>query len=276
MNASFRVLVILLFLTSCSVGQQERIDVEKDSRYNAVTWVQNSAEYKCLTTQTFRMAQTQLNIALNDPKWSADEVQVAEGGYEEKTPAVILDVDETVLDNSSYNARNITTGQNYTTASWNAWCQEAKATPIPGALEFARAAKGMGIEVFYITNRHDDVREATLNNLKATGFPVDEAHLLTKNSEQGRDGNKISRRATVCKTHRVLLLIGDNLSDLFSGMDVRNTKRRNEIALEKHAMLGSRWIVLPNPVYGGWERALPDGKKALNTQRAQQQTSEEE
>ena len=114
-------------------------------------------------------------------------------------------------------------------------------------------------------NRHDDVREATLKNLRSVGISVDDANLLTKNSKQGRDGSKISRRASVSDRHRVLLLIGDNLSDLFAGMDVRNTKRRNEVAMQKEAMLGSRWIVMPNPVYGGWERALPDGAKALKT-----------
>lgn len=270
MTRPFQVCLIIFALTSIptsfAVAQQKPVNVEEDPRYGAVTWVQNSAEYRLLTEQTYRMALTQLYVGAKDKKWSADEVQVVEGGFEEKPPAVILDVDETVLDNSAYNARNVAKGEQYSTESWNAWCQEEKAGPIPGALEFIKAAKGIGVDVFYITNRHDDVRQATLNNLSALGFPVDEAHLLTKNSDKGRDGNKISRRATVAEKYRIVLLIGDNLSDLFTGMDVRNTKRRNEIAAEKTAMLGSRWIVMPNPVYGGWQRALPEGKKALATQ----------
>lgn len=266
----FAKLVVLSFVCASLSAQQdvqEKPEVQNDERYNSVCWVQNSAEYRMLTEQTYRMALTQLYLGAKDSKWSADEVQVAEGGYEHKKPAVILDVDETVLDNSAYNARNLEMKLEYSTESWNAWCLEEKALPIAGALDFINAAKGIGVEVFYITNRQDDVRQATLNNLKALGFPVDEDHLMTKNSDEGRDANKISRRAAVAEDHRIVLLIGDNLSDMFTGMDVRNTKRRNEIAAEKTALLGSRLIVMPNPVYGGWQRALPKGKDALRTQR---------
>lgn len=273
----FRVLLTLVIFPASLIASfnsalaqqdvQQEVDVKNDERYNAVCWVQNSAEYRLLTEQTYRMALTQLSIGAKDPKWSADEVQVVEGGYENKSPAVILDVDETVLDNSAFNARNVEDNRDYTTEEWNAWCLEEKALPIAGALDFIKGAQGIGVEVFYVTNREDDVRDATLNNLKALGFPVDEEHLLTKNSDKGRDGNKISRRASIAEKHRIVLLIGDNLSDLFTGMEVRNTKRRNEVAAEKTALLGSRLIVMPNPVYGGWQRALPEDKKALRTQR---------
>ncbi|MEM9943680.1 MAG: 5'-nucleotidase, lipoprotein e(P4) family [Planctomycetota bacterium] len=257
--------IVMTLLATPTLAQQIPVDVENDPRYNSVCWVQNSAEYRALTTQIYRMAFTQFCIGLKDPYWSADEIQLSEGNFEQKKPAVILDVDETVLDNSPYNARNIELNLKYTTESWTAWCQEEKAGPVPGAVEFVRAVEGLGAEIFYVTNRQDDVRQSTLNNLKKLGFPVKDNHLLTKNSKKGRGGDKLSRRALVCKDHRVVLLIGDNLSDLFSGMEDSNTEQRNQVAKRKVRMLGSRWIVLPNPVYGSWERALPDGKEALIT-----------
>ena len=250
-----------------ALASEESKDEIIDPRYNALCWVQKSAEYHALAKQTYRFAAAQLLIGMNDSKWSADEVQVSSGGYETKPPAVILDADETVLDNSAYNARNIVDDEPYSTESWNAWCNEEKADAIPGALEFTKMAKAIEVEVFFVTNRHDDVRTATLNNLKSLGFPVDEDHLLTKNSDLGRDGNKISRRAMVAQNHRIILLIGDNLSDLFSGLEGLNTQQRNEISDNKNTMLGSRWIVMPNPVYGSWQRALPPGKEALDLKR---------
>ena len=257
------VIAVCSMLTGTTLVAQQ-IDVESDRRYDALTWVQNSAEYKQLTRQTYRMALSQLSVGMQDPKWSADEVQVVEGGYEDKPPAIILDCDETVLDNSAYNARNIVLGTQYETAIWNAWCQEGQADAIPGALEFIKAAEGMGVKVFYITNRRDVVKEATIKNLKELGFPAGEASVLTKNDDKNRDGTKVTRRATVAKDYRIVLMIGDNMSDLCTGMDVPNTNRRNEIALEKIDMLGSRWIMLPNPVYGSWQRALPKAEKALH------------
>ena len=89
--------------------------------------------------------------------------------------------------------------------------------------------------------------------------------MLTRNDDEGRGDDKVSRRAMVAKEHRIVLLIGDSMSDLCSGMDVPNTKRRNEIANQKTDLLGSRWIMMPNPVYGSWQRALPSGEKALRT-----------
>ncbi len=104
------------------------------------------------------MALSQLYVGMQDPHWSADEVQVVAGNYEDKPPAVILDCDETVLDNSAYNARNIIRKLPYTTDSWNAWCQEGRADAIPGALDFIKRAEALGVKVFYVTNRRDVVK----------------------------------------------------------------------------------------------------------------------
>ena len=211
------------------------------------------------------MAMSQLYVGVHDRKWSADEIQVAQGGFEDKKPAIILDVDETVLDNSAFNARNVARGIDYSSEAWNAWCNEEKADVIPGSLEFVLAAQGLGVEVFFITNRRDEVKPATINNLKRLGFPADEDHVLTQNSKDNRDGRKKTRRAMVAKDHRIVLLIGDNMSDMCLDLDVRDNKQRNAIARKKTDLLGSRWIMIPNPVYGQWERALAEGADALNT-----------
>ncbi|MEM8910525.1 MAG: HAD family acid phosphatase [Planctomycetota bacterium] len=262
-------LMVVSSLVSAMAGglSAQEIDVRADDRFGALTWIQNSAEYRLLTEQTYRAAMTQLIVGLHDPNWSADEVQLATGGFQEKKPAVILDCDETVLDNSAYNARNILDGKPYSTDSWNAWCQEGQAGAVPGSLEFVTSASGLGVSVFFVTNRRDVVKQATIKNLNDLGFSANEENVLTKNEEMGRAGDKVSRRAMVAADHRIVLMIGDNMGDLCSGMDTLDSDERNRIAKEKRALLGSRWIMLPNPVYGGWQRALPSGRDALMLSR---------
>ncbi|QDT10395.1 5'-nucleotidase, lipoprotein e(P4) family [Planctomycetes bacterium K23_9] len=243
------------------------IDVTQDARFNSVAYVQNAAEFRLACEQAYQLALLQLRQGLLDVRWTADEVQIVDGGFQAKPPAVILDVDETVLDNSAFNARNILSGKPYAMSTWNAWCNESKAGVIPGSLEFVRAAKRLGVEVFYITNRRDEVKPATLENLQRWGFPVTEHTLMTQNSKDNRDGRKTTRRAAVAKDYRIVLLVGDNLSDMCTEVEVRDTQQRNDVARTKTAVLGSRWILIPNPVYGAWERALPKDATALNIER---------
>ena len=238
-------------------------DLLQDRRFDALTWVQNSAEYRMLTEQTFRLALHPLITALDDATITADEQQLAADNFADKPPAIILDCDETVLDNSAYNARNILKKESYSTDTWNAWCLEEQAEAIPGSLEFVTRAKALGADIFFITNRRDEVKKATVENLKKLGFPATAENVLTKNKELGRGDDKISRRATVAQTHRIVMLIGDSMSDLCSEMNVTETSQRNETGNQKFQQLGSRWIMLPNPVYGGWQQALSEDKQAL-------------
>ncbi|MBL8888616.1 MAG: hypothetical protein JNL67_01465 [Planctomycetaceae bacterium] len=243
-----------------SSQQVERHDVRQNKSYDAVTWVQASAEYQLLVKQIYRGAAIQLLAGLEDRQWSADEIQTVEGNFQNKPPAIILDVDETVLDNSAYNARNIRDNQSFSLDAWNAWCEERRALAIPGAVDFIHRAEALGVKVFFITDREDNVRQATIENLKQIGVNATEENVLTKNPQLD---DKISRRAIVTQNHRVLLLIGDSMSDLCSGMGTREWEERQAIAAEKTELFGPRWVMLPNPVYGSWQRALPKDNNGL-------------
>jgi 5'-nucleotidase (lipoprotein e(P4) family) len=255
--------LLIAFLGSSVYAQS--VVPEADYRYGAVTWMQTSAEYRLLTQQTYRYALLQLAVGCQDRNWTADEYQLKEGKYQPKPPAVILDLDETVLDNSYYNARNIIRGTGFTLDNWHAWCREEKAEAIPGALEFVKGAEGLGVKVFYLTNREDEVKDSTIGNLIQLGFSASADNVLTKNEREGRADDKLSRRASVAENYRIVLLIGDSMSDLCDGMETTSFQRRNQIAAEKSDWLGSRWIMLPNPSYGSWQRALPKSAKALDT-----------
>jgi acid phosphatase len=251
------------WLACSQLADAQAAQVHKDQRFNSVAWMQNAFEYRLLTKQTYRYALTQLKAGLDDKDWSADEVQSREGGFSDKPAAIILDVDETVFDNSHFNARNILEAKQFNYATWNAWCKEEKASAVPGAVEFLEKAESLGVKTYFVTNRDDVIKSATINNLKHHGINATNDNVLTRNDREGRGDDKVSRRAMVAEDHRIVLLIGDSMSDLCSGMGTGNQLQRNAKAALKMKWLGDRWIMLPNPAYGGWERALPAGGSAL-------------
>ena len=227
---------------------------------NAVAWVQTSVEYRLLAGQTFRAALVQLDRALKTPDWDAltpaDRLNPATG----LAPAVIVDIDETVLDNSPYQARLVRDGTSYNDVSWDAWVQEAKARPVPGALEFAQAAAARGVTIFYVSNRTAQQDEATIRNLRAVGFPIAGPEqflglgLVVDGCEQ-HGSEKGCRRQLVGRTHRVLMQFGDQIGDMVTIL--ANTPQGREQAVAPFlGWIGERWFVLPGPTYGSWEPAL--------------------
>jgi acid phosphatase len=184
-----------------------------DENLHAILWQQTSLEYRTLSLQSYKLAAHRLDAALTDRAWTAALEQ--QGDAASLPPSVILDIDETVLDNVAYGARLILGREEYSEASWAAWVKESRATAVPGALDFARYAAGKGVRVFYVTNRRSDVEAATRQNLSALGFPIDSATdtVLTRGERGWTSSDKTPRRQEVAKAHRVLLLIGDDLGD---------------------------------------------------------------
>lgn len=222
---------------------------------DSVVWFRTSVEYRAVTTQSYRLAALMLDRALVDRTWTAALEQTGE--FSSKPPAVILDVDETVLDNSESEERNIREGAAYNETRWTAWCHERKATPIPGALEFTRAAAAKGVAVFYVTNRDRALEEATRDNLAKHGFPLDAGRdtVLTRAERpEWSSSDKSSRRAMVAQDFRIVLLVGDDFGDFVAG--ARGTLAARQALDEANAAKwGVKWIALPNPLYGSWKTA---------------------
>jgi len=230
---------------------------------DAAVWMQISAEYEGVARQTWAMAGRRMRLGLKDTTWTAALEQTE--GYGSLPPAVIVDVDETVLDNSPYAARLIEAREGFSNEAWDVWVNEAQARAVPGALEFARLARELGVEVFYVTNRNFTLEDGTRRNLAAKGFPAgvaDDVYLLVRERDAwGSD--KTTRRAFVAENYRVLLLIGDDLNDFVSG--ARAGREARAALMEEHeSKWGSRWIMLPNPTYGSWESAITFGESGLS------------
>ena len=236
--------------------------VAADDNLNAVLWVQRSAEYRATTLQTYRAAAAQLDAALADPGWDALVAAEREGRGPGLKPAVVLDIDETVLDNSPYQARLVRDGAEYADPSWDAWVEERKARALPGVVDFARAANARGITLVYISNRAVHLGQATLDNLRAEGLPVDGDDVflglgtVVPGCEQ-HGSEKDCRRRLASRKYRVLMQFGDQLGDFLKIED--NSPAGRQALLERHGdWFGSRWWMLPNPTYGSWEPALFD------------------
>jgi 5'-nucleotidase (lipoprotein e(P4) family) len=228
---------------------------------NAVLWVQTSVEYAATTRGVYAAAAATLDAALADPRW--DALPPGERGgqrVDALLPALILDVDETVLDNSAYQARLIDQGTVFAPATWDAWVQERRAPAVPGVVEFLQAAAQRGVTVFYVTNRNAAGKVATVDNLRALRLPLSEPEdtVLTVDEAQGWGSAKGTRRQFIGERYRVLMLVGDNLGDFVDGYDT-TVPARAALVEPFAGWWGRRWFMLPNPTYGSWESAIRKG-----------------
>ncbi|WP_303105127.1 5'-nucleotidase, lipoprotein e(P4) family [uncultured Mitsuokella sp.] len=213
----------------------------------AAAWMQNSAEYRELCYQAYNAALDQVVRA------------VAHHKAGDKPLAIVLDADETVLDNSAFEAGLIGTDNAYSNKNWDAWCAAAKATAMPGAAEFLQSVDKLGVDIFYVTNRSMKTQyDGSAKNMKAVGFPqIDREHMLFKTDTS----NKQPRYDAVSQKYDVVVYLGDNAGDLPIGTYHKGQKERNALVDQHKAEFGHRFIALPNPTYGDWEPALKqDGK----------------
>nr|WP_225540857.1 5'-nucleotidase, lipoprotein e(P4) family [Xanthomonas sp. XNM01] len=230
-----------------------------DDNLNAVLWVQRSTEYQATTIQTYRTAADRLDQALAEPNWDALVPGERDAEHTGLKPAVILDIDETVLDNSPYQARLVRDGLEYDEVTWDQWVAEKKARPVPGVLDFARAATAKGVTLLYISNRAVHLKEATLANLREAGLPVaDDSVFLglgtvVPGCEQ-HGSEKDCRRKLAGQQYRVLMQFGDQLGD-FVQVTVNTPEGRAQLMDEYGDWFGERWWMLANPTYGSWEPA---------------------
>ena len=209
----------------------------------ATLWIQTSAEFRALCYQSFNLARMNLDLFLSSYAGS-------------KPVAVIVDADETVIDNSAYEAFLIGNDFGYSSKTWTPWMEAARATAIPGALAFLNYAKAKNVEIFYVTNRKMIGYDGTATNLRAIGFPyVDKNHLLLRTESS----DKQPRRDMVAKDYEIAFLMGDNLSDFLSVFSKKSIADRFAEVDKIKEMWGKKFIVLPNPTYGDWEGAIYKG-----------------
>ena len=228
--------------------------VPQNDLLNATLWMENSVEYKANSLAMYQLAKIRFDEALADKNRTAATEQT--GAYQDLPPAVILDADETVIDNGPYESWLVVSGGEFGSETWDAWVKSEKAEAVPGALEFTKYADSKGVKVFYVTNRSADQEDATRKNMEALGFPMGgnvDTFLMGREKEDWTS-KKSTRRAFVAKDYRILLLVGDNYGD-FSD-DYSKSEAERHASLEANmAHVGHDWIFIANPEYGSFESA---------------------
>ena len=276
MKRSSRIFVLLItigLMAGCKTIAETPAPSLEHNNMNSTLWVQTSAEYKANAIQTFRTAELQLAAAKANGDWRAMLEQTAKSA--ELPPAIVLDVDETVLDNSPFQAMMIKTNTPFNVSAWDEWVSLAQAKAVPGAVDFINAAVDMDIAVIYLTNRECKMREGndsscpqvadTAKNLRAVGIEsVNDELVLLKSAQPGWTSEKQSRREYLADKYRVVMLFGDDFGDFLA--DVKKNishEQRGKLVDKYRDYWGTKWFALTNPTYGSWQGVL-QGEKADN------------
>jgi len=208
--------------------------------------------------------------AKNDVLWTAILEQGSD--FSSLPTAIILDIDETVLDNSQYQAELILNSRDYEKETWDEWVSRHEAPALAGAVEFINGMKNKGVKVIYITNRECKPRQKsdkicpqkqdTFDNLKKVGInDVKLEDILLKNEKPEWSSEKKSRREEVAKSYRVIMLFGDDLGDFLPDVKKNITvDDRNKLVNDYSKNWGNKWFMLSNPSYGSWLRVLSEPK----------------
>lgn len=232
-------------------------------------WVNHAAEYRALTMQTYRSATDALPEFIENTAWSAQPGQDDAGHL---PPAVVLDVDETVINNASFQIAFERPMEQWKLERWN---DEHISDPVPGVVEFITAARGFGVDVFFVTNRPCDPangdpdrcpqKRAIIRDIGELGITTDATHVLLA-GENGWDRAKIARREHIAKTHRIIMLFGDDLGDFVPCVrtklygpcrEAATAASRRQLVADYADYWGHGWYILPNPMHGSWTSHVP-------------------
>lgn len=216
----------------------------------SILWTQTSAEYRALCYQAYNAAMEQINKEVKKHK------------KKDKPLTIVLDIDDTILDTSIYDASFMDTSKRPTLGNMKTWINSAAASPMPGAVEFLKEVSKKGVEIFYVTNRRAPEHvEGTIKNLEKFDFPsADQEHIFLKTN----NGNKQERFDKIAKDFKIIVYMGDNAGDFPLDTYGKLFDERKKIFDEHKKDFGTKFIVLPNPIYGSWESAIAENYNKMS------------
>lgn len=235
----------LPFLTAAPAVAKDSTLCQPKTYEMALRYQQKSAEIMALQLQTY--------------KFAADSFRNIMASYKgDKKPAIMLDLDETVIDNSKLLVRDMQNCHDYTKwDTWGDWEKHGNPVLIPGAKAFLDYVNSKGVAIFYVSDRFPKNKADTLKTLKSLELPQatsDHTMLDTKPKEQ--------RRQDIAKTYNIIMQFGDSLPD-FAGKfkNKKSTEYQRGLVEQSAKHFGTDWIVLPNASYGSWSNAKLDAWK---------------
>ena len=238
-----------------ALKQKQQYQAETETM--GLLWMRTSAEYRALAYQGYNVAMNAVKMAVTDPS------------HQRKPLAIVLDADETVVDNTKLMGESIANGNGRFDAPW--WRQavhQGKSQAMPGAVEFLNEVYKQGVEIFYVSNRYAPVNlDVTIQNFKELGFPsVDKDHVLLFE----KDSDKQPRFDTIAKKYYAVVYMGDNAGDFPIGTKGKTLAERNGIIDAHKEDFGTTFVVFPNPAYGSWVSALAKGYQNLSPEEQKQ------
>ena len=238
-----------------ALKQKQQYQAETETM--GLLWMRTSAEYRALAYQGYNVAMNAVKMAVTDPS------------HQRKPLAIVLDADETVVDNTKLMGESIANGNGRFDAPW--WRQavhQGKSQAMPGAVEFLNEVHKQGVEIFYVSNRYAPVNlDVTIQNFKELGFPsVDKDHVLLFE----KDSDKQPRFDMIAKKYYVVVYMGDNAGDFPIGTKGKTLAERNAIIDAHKEDFGTTFVVFPNPAYGSWVSALAKGYQNLSPEEQKQ------
>ena len=238
-----------------ALKQKQQYQAETETM--GLLWMRTSAEYRALAYQGYNVAMNAVKMAVTDPS------------HQRKPLAIVLDADETVVDNTKLMGESIANGNGRFDAPW--WRQavhQGKSQAMPGAVEFLNEVHKQGVEIFYVSNRYAPVNlDVTIQNFKELGFPsVDKDHVLLFE----KDSDKQPRFDMIAKKYYVVVYMGDNAGDFPIGTKGKPLAERNAIIDAHKEDFGTTFVVFPNPAYGSWVSALAKGYQNLSPEEQKQ------
>lgn len=265
MFRSLSVLVFVLFSASCTTTPVAKAP-DQDL---GVLWIKHAAEYEALSRQVYQAAQLALPGFIEDQSWTALPGQEDAEGLR---PAIIFDIDETVVSGVDF---QLSFERPYEDWKHEAWGSSNPALPIAGFAQFAAAARQAGVELYFVTNRaceliagSDDPcpqQKTAIDDIAEAGIETDADHVFLAYQRDDWTREKSTRRQHVAKTHRVIMLFGDDLGDFIYCTRARPaapcaepaTAESRKLKVAAHSgYWGNGWYVLPNPMYGSWTSQL--------------------
>ena len=238
-----------------ALKQKQQYQAETETM--GLLWMRTSAEYRALAYQGYNVAMNAVKMAVTDPS------------HQRKPLAIVLDADETVVDNTKLMGESIANGNGRFDAPW--WRQavhQGKSQAMPGAVDFLNEVHKQGVEIFYVSNRYAPVNlDVTIQNFKELGFPsVDKDHVLLFE----KDSDKQPRFDMIAKKYYVVVYMGDNAGDFPIGTKGKTLAERNAIIDAHKEDFGTTFVVFPNPAYGSWVSALAKGYQNLSPEEQKQ------
>ncbi|MFQ5640065.1 MAG: HAD family acid phosphatase [bacterium] len=240
-NSQILAILILIYSLSAACAQEPK------KLPNDIKWMTKSIEYSAICMQTYRNA------------W-----QAVKDAAESQTQnwVVVLDIDETVLDNSPYAIQLYENSKPFTEESWAKWVYREEAALVPGAKAFIDSVRTLGpkAHIAYITNRLSEYDHATKQNLKKYGLFQEDDILLAR---MGSEDTKENRRRCLetgtdrCKKNGpcvILALVGDHIRDFVPVYGSKNVFQYWNNDLKEDTNWGKKYFMLPNPNYGAWQR----------------------